>query len=805
MKTRITGVTALFLLNFTFSQQVENTEISRKTVTAIKVSEAPKIDGILDEEAWKNVPSASDFIERRPNNGAKIPENFRSEVKVLYDETGVYFGATLYDNEPSKIAKELTERDNIETDDIFGVTINGYNDHQQSLEFLVLPSGVQFDAKLTTSMGEDGSWNGVWYSAAKITDFGWVVEMKIPYSELRFPKKNVQEWGINFLRLVHRTSAMYDWNFVNNKTGSYMLYDGVLQGIETINPPIRLSFLPYFSTYLNNFEGKTEVNVNGGMDLKYGINDAFTLDLTLIPDFGQTSFDKSVLNLSPFEVQFQEQRPFFTEGTELFSKGELFYSRRIGGNPSKEAELNNDEEFVKNPDKVKLFNALKISGRTNKGLGIGFFNAVTEKTTAEIRNLNTGEIRKEVTEPWANYNVMVLDQRFQGNSSVTLVNTNVTRDGNFRDSNVTGFLWDIKNKDNSYNYYGTVKGSFVMNDGTKFGNAAKAGFGKISGVHRYDFNGFYRTKNYDINDLGYLDKTNFYTLNGNYSYRYLKPKGNLNNLNYNLNVSTSRRLDHDLFTNFNIHQEIVLTNKEFFTFGGGILTTPFGENDIYEPRTAGRFLKIPEMIDGWIFINTDNRKKLRINTYVDYYAYNEKGRYWLRYEFNPSYKFSDKLRLYYGFGGDYLNNDKGFAGKEGGEIFIGNRNRFTISNELTSQYTINNKMAVNLSFRHYYSDVTYKNFYTLNQDGTYTDTNLFTKNKNGTFNSWNVDLRYSWWFAPGSQLTLLYRNAVGNYLETSRLGFKDNFNRLFDEPMVNNISLKLTYYIDYNWAKSLLN
>ena len=96
-------------------------------------------------------------------------------------------------------------------------------------------------------------------------------------------------------------------------------------------------------------------------------------------------------------------------------------------------------------------------------------------------------------------------------------------------------------------------------------------------------------------------------------------------------------------------------------------------------------------------------------------------------------------------------------------------------------------------------------FDTLDQDGTYTDTNLFTKNKNGTFNSWNVDLRYSWWFAPGSQLTLLYRNAVGNYLETSRLGFKDNFNRLFDEPMVNNISLKLTYYIDYNWAKSWLN
>ena len=458
--------------------------------------------------------------------------------------------------------------------------------------------------------------------------------------------------------------------------------------------------------------------------------------------------------------------------------------------------------FVKNPDKVKLFNALKISGRTNKGLGIGFFNAVTEKTSAEIRNTNTGEIRKEVTEPWANYNVMVLDQRFRENSSVTLVNTNVTRDGNFRDSNVTGLLWDIKNKKNTYNYYGTVKGSFVMDDGTKFGNAAKAGFGKISGENRYDFNGFFRTKNYDINDLGYLDRTNFYTLNGNYSYQYLKPKGKLNNLSYELTVTHSRRLDHDLFTQFIIHNSLEMTNKNFFSFGGGLMATPFGENDIYEPRTAGRFLKIPALINPWIFINTDNRKKFRLNTYVDYYAYDEKGRYWLRSEFNPTYKLSDKLRLSLGVALEYQNNDKGFVGKDTQNIFIGNRNRFTVSNDLTSQYTLNNKMAVNLSFRHYFSDVTYKNFYTLNQDGTYTDTSLFTENRNGTFNSWNVDLRYSWWFAPGSQLTLLYRNAVGNYLDFSGLGIKENFNRLFDEPMVNNVSLKLTYFIDYNRAKN---
>ncbi|OWR14412.1 DUF5916 domain-containing protein [Chryseobacterium sp. VAUSW3] len=804
MKTPFLSAFLILTSGLILSQNTAADSISRKKATAVKINHSPKIDGILDEEVWQNAPSAANFIERRPNNGKPAVESLKSEVKILYDDTGIYFGAVLFDNEPSKIAKELTERDNIENDDIFGVTLNGYNDHQQSLEFLVTPAGVQADAKLTNDFGEDFSWNAVWFSAVKITETGWVVEMKIPYSELRFPKKQIQEWGINIVRLVNRTSTTYDWNFVDNKKGSYMLYDGVLNGIENINPPTRLSFLPYFSTYLNSFNGTTDTNVNGGMDLKYGINDAFTLDLTLIPDFGQTSFDKSVLNLSPFEVQFQEQRPFFTEGTELFSKGNLFYSRRIGGHPSLSPSLNTDEEFVENPDKVKLFNAVKVSGRTNKGLGIGFFNAVTEKMNAEIRNINTGEIRKEVIEPWANYNVLVLDQRFGGNSSVSLVNTNVTRDGNFRDANVTALLFDVRNKKNTYRYFGSTKESLVMNGETKYGNESSAGFNKVSGVHRFGANYFMRTRDYDIGDLGYYDRTNFHSINTNYSYRYLQPKGGLNVLNYNLNISHNRRLDEDLFTQFVIHNSIEMQTKNFFNFGGGLMIWPLGENDIYEPRTAGRHLDVPAMINPWIFINTDNRKKFRINTYIDYYAFDEKGRYQLIYQLNPSYKFSDKLRLYYDANFNYQNHDRGFVGKDANDIFMGTRNRFTVENGISSQYTFNNKMALNLSFRHYFSEVTYKGFSTLNADGSVKDTSIFTENRDGTFNSWNVDLRYSWWFAPGSQLTLLYRNAVGSYLEESRIGIKENFTRLFNEPMVDNISLKLTYYIDYNQAKNWL-
>lgn len=787
------------------AQTVPQDSISRKRISASKIAEAPKIDGILDEAIWNGAAVASHFVERRPNNGSAAPDKFRTEVKVLYDDSGIYIGAMLYDDEPAKIAKELTERDNISNDDIFGVTLNGYNDHQQSLEFLVLPSGVQMDAKLTTAFGEDTSWNGVWYSAAKILDNGWSVEIKIPYSELRFPKKDIQQWGINFLRLVKRTNTMYDWNFVDNKKGNYMQYDGLLTGIQNIQPPARLSFTPYLSAYLNRYEGKTTTSFSGGMDVKYGINDAFTVDLTLIPDFGQTTFDASVLNLSPFEQQFNEQRSFFNEGTELFSKGNLFYSRRVGGRPSSFPDLQESETVLEYPEKVKLFNAFKISGRTSKGLGIGFFNGITERMEARILNENTGEIRREVVEPWANFNVFVLDQRFGGNSSVSLVNTNVMRDGSFRDANATALLWDLSDKKNIYNFFGSLKGSWVLDNGTKFGSRSQAGFAKIAGKHQYEINGLAVSKDWDINDLGFSTATNYGSLQGRYSYRLLEPTKNFNNINLNFNVNYRQRLDPYLFSWVQFNHNNQFTDKKFRSYGGGIEFTPFGERDIFEPRTPGRYLFVPAYFDTWIWFNSDNRKKLQYNLTLDYYAYDENARNRVQPSVFLRYRFSDRFKAMWNFNATFSNNETGFAGKENSTVFIGRRQRNTYENDLSAQYAFNAKMGLSLTFRHYFSDVTYTNFYFLQNDGALEETSQFTQNLNGTYNSWNVDLRYTWYFAPGSQLTLLYRNAVEDYLGVSRLQLKDNFSRLFNEPMIHNLSLKLTYYIDYNQAKHIVN
>lgn len=803
MKFILSALTLLLALSV-YSQNIKEEAISRKKVIIPKVTSGPKIDGILDEEIWQNAVVSENFIERSPNNGKPEEAPLRTIVKMVYDDTGIYFGATMHDPLPANIQKEYSERDDLGNDDVFAITINGYNDQQQAALFLVQASGVQADAKIGASANDDFTWNAVWFSAVKISETGWTAEIKIPFSELRFPKKDVQEWGLNFMRIIQKTNQNLSWNFVDNKKGTYLMYDGILTGIENINPPLRLSFTPYIATYHNSFNGYNTTSISGGMDVKYGINDAFTLDLTLIPDFGQTSFDNSVLNLGPFEQQFQEQRSFFTEGTELFNKGNLFYSRRVGGNPSLYPETLTDEVLTNYPNKVKLFNAFKISGRNNKGLGIGFFNGITEKMEATVRNGLTGQSRQIVVEPWANYNVLVLDQRFNKNSSVSLVNTNVMREGDFRDANTTGFLWDINNKMNTYNLYGNLKGSWVREENTKFGSSGEIGFGKTSGKNRFGLSGNFITENWDINDLGFSTSTNFATYRSYYNYRLLQPTEKFNNINVNWSVLYTHRLQPFLNTNFLVNNNTSFTTKKYHSVGGGIQFTPFGEIDIDEPRSAGRYLKIPGYFNSWIWTESDSRKKLQYNLSVDYYAYDEKGRNLVASSLYLRYRFSDRMSLSWNLSPSFSNNETGFAGKNAAKIYIGRRQRNTYENGLTSKYTFNDKMSLSLAFRHYYSDVTYKTFYTLTQEGTLNETSNFKGNLNTTYNSWNVDLRYSWWFAPGSQLTLMYRNAAQDYLSFSRMKFKDNFSTLFDQPMVNNFSLKLTYYVDYNQAKNFL-
>jgi hypothetical protein len=789
--------------------------LEKKRLKATISDEKITIDGNFKEAIWNQAATAENFISFDPDNGNPIPENKKTEVKVVYDNTAIYIGAIMYDDDPTKILKEFSQRDDFGAADFFGVFINGFNDGQQEFRFIVSASDGQADAQASESDGEDFSWDAIWESKSIITSTGWQLEIKIPYAALRFSPENKQTWGLNFMREVRRDRQKYTWNFIDRKFGTFIQQAGILEGIENIKTPTRLFFLPYSSYYINaDAENKTKGTIKGGLDIKYGINDAFTLDAVLIPDFGQTAVDQKILNLGPFEQQFNENRPFFTEGTDLFSKGNLLYSRRIGGRPTGEVALASNEEITETPSAVGLLNALKVSGRTKKGLGIGVLNAITENTYATVLNTATGETRGELIEPLANFNVLVFDKRFQKNSSISFINTNVTRNGQFRDGNVSALVWDLNTKANTFNLKGNYKFSIVNENLTyKYGTNTSLEFNKTSGKYRYGIGAEAMTKNYDNNDLGINFQTNYYNGYVYASYRILKPNDYFNRFNIDANYFSQYQIETGKPQASNIEINLNIGTKKNNAYGMFVFANPIETYDYYEARVDGRILIDPERIGfgGYYSSNYNNKFAYDININVSWA--NQTARNAFNINLSPRYRFNDKFSMVYSSRFNRNLNGKGYATQidtdnstlTPKDIIIGNRNVFTYTNSLTGKYSINSQMNFNLSLIHYWSYSENKNFLLLNENGRFTDYNDVVPNQNKDFSNWNIDLSYSWWFAPGSQLSILYRNTSNNFAQDINKDFAKNFSNLLRNDVLNhNFSISLRYFIDYNQAKHWL-
>ncbi|MEO7978749.1 DUF5916 domain-containing protein [Flavobacterium sp.] len=804
MKKRLFLSISIVLTNLLCSAQ-------KKVLQTNKTDEYILIDGKLDENDWKTTPVASNFVMYNPDNGKAIPEAQKTEVKILYDDNAIYIGAVMYDNGPDKILKEISQRDDFGTADLFGVFINGFNDGQQDFQFFVSAADVQGDCIMTDANGEDYSWDAVWESKASLTTDGWIVEIKIPYAALRFSNENKQTWGINFFREIKRLRYKYTWNLVDSKLGTFTQQSGTLTGIENIKPPTRLFLLPYSSFYLNaDAKQKTYGTLKAGLDIKYGINDAFTLDAILIPDFGQAKYDDQILNLGPFEQQFNENRAFFTEGTDLFSKGNIFYSRRIGGLPSTEPTLNKDEELIENPQTVNLINALKISGRTKKGLGVGILNAITEKTFAITKDTISNQIRRQVTEPLANYNVIVLDQRFRKNSSVSFINTNVTRNHHFRDANVSALNWDLNTKANTYNLSGNFKYSHINEVQDKDGIFTSFRLAETSGNYRYNIGTDFVSKDFDSNDLGIIFLTNYYNFNGNASYRILNPTKHFNNFKINYNMYAEFNKQSGKVQDNYLEASIDLTTIKNHYFDFGITAIPLESYDYYEPRADNKYVIIPKRLGLWSNLSTNYNNKFALDLNPSVTFADEPGRMSYGVDVGPRYRFNDKLLFTYKFSFLRRNNNKGYIDTIDDEIpgspetiVFANRNVITYSNTLGGKYAINSKMTLNLAVRQYWSYAENKNSFQLNNDGTLIPFPEYSENKNSSFYSWNTDLSYSWWFAPGSQISALYRNNGSNFERIINKEFDHNLTKLLNNDTLKHIfSISIKYFIDYNGVKN---
>jgi len=342
MKRLLIHLCILLAISYSSAQE-------KKTLNIEKTNIAPKIDGVLDDEVWKNVEIATDFVQYDPGMGIPAKEHQKTEVRMAYDDQAIYISAYLHDK-PEDIFKVFSPRDDFGQADYFGVTFNPNNDSQNDIKFYVMSSGTQADI-IGGSGGRRGGgpgprgdrgWNAVWDSAVKHVDDGWIVEMKIPYAALRFANQEEPVWGIQFYRKFRKEGLDYSWSPIDRTVGEQGIYDGLLKGLKNITPPTRLMFYPFASyTAVSQKNTETVSTIGFGMDVKYGITESFTLDVTLIPDFSQAAFDKVELNLGPFEQRFDEQRQFFKEGVNLFSKGDLFYSRRVGSSPVERGDVYN--------------------------------------------------------------------------------------------------------------------------------------------------------------------------------------------------------------------------------------------------------------------------------------------------------------------------------------------------------------------------------------------------------------------------------------------------------------------------------
>ena len=406
------------------------------------------IDGRIDEEGWSKATPITEFTQIDPEEGK--PGTQRTEVRFLYDNEALYVGARMYEkNGPKDIVTRLVRRDADMESDYFEVVIDAYHDHLGRAFFDVNPSGVKFDALGVGTSYPDGSWDAIWEAGTHIDSLGWVAELRIPFSQLRFSRQEVQTWGLQVRRYMQRSHEQTQWSHWGKTEVGGPSRFGHLEGIRIGSVPKRMELLPYAVTRSRHirpsapndpFNDGSRQDVRVGGDVKALLTSNLTLDATINPDFGQVEVDPATVNLSAFETFFEEKRPFFVAGSGIFNFGnancyfcssfssiESFYSRRIGRSPQGASIAYDAGEFADVPENSTILGAAKITGRTSKGVTVGLLNALTRREVASVVE-DDGTGSKHEVEPLTNYFVgRATKDYLNGNLVVGGIGTSVVR------------------------------------------------------------------------------------------------------------------------------------------------------------------------------------------------------------------------------------------------------------------------------------------------------------------------------------------------------------------------------------------
>lgn len=512
-------------------------------------AEKPVIDGKLNDACWKVGEWAGNYTQWIPNEGAKPSQP--TFLKIFYDDKNIYVAIRAFDSIPKKISRKAGRRDEF-TGDMVGVAFDSYHDRRTGFEFDVSAAGQKVDLVVTNPCNIDFNWNPIWYAKTSKEDSAWTAEIQIPLSQLRYSNDSVQVWGLHAWRWIDRFQQESEWE-LQSSTGPGILYlFGELKGISGLPKSRRIEIMPYVLGRLKTFKaepnnpfanrGKSWYG-NAGLDAKIGLTSNFTVDLTVNPDFGQVESDPSVMNLTAFEIFYDEKRPFFLEGKNIFSfdfdNSSLFYSRRIGHAPSFYPTLGNNQ-FMNFPDNTSILGAAKISGKTAKGLSIGVLASLTASEYATVDSL--GKRTKMGVEPLTNYAIVRVQQDFkQGNTVLGGILTSTNRfinapqleflnrnaytggvdllhqwhdkeyylDAKIVGSTITGSREAMRNlQQSSARYYQRpdIQCAHLdtsINCLSGYGGDVKIGKGS-KGLWRYSTELIWRSPGLDLNDMGYM-------------------------------------------------------------------------------------------------------------------------------------------------------------------------------------------------------------------------------------------------------------------------------------------------------------
>jgi hypothetical protein len=406
----------VLLLGTTFLSAQGPAQRQEREVFAVRTETPIKLDAVLDEPAWARAEPATDFLQREPFEGEPATE--KTEIRVLYDDEAIYFGATVYDPEPDKLIINTLKQDfDMSADDGVSFYLDTFNDDRNSYAFFINPAGAKRELQAVDEGREQNvPWEDVWDVKTRITDEGWLAEVRIPFKSLRFPDSEEQKWGINFQRRIRRRNEQAFWSLMPRRFISFNVsYAGNLQGMEGIRPGRNLKVKPFATGEIRKFRGD-DLDSHGdvGLDLKYSLSSGLTLDATLNTDFSQVEVDEQQINLTRFSLFFPEKRDFFLENAGIFSFGStgqrdasrdviLFFSRRIG--------------LASDGRPQPILGGARLTGRVGD-YGLGLFNMQT---------------RESGSDPATNFTVLRVKRNIFRNSEVgaLFINKDSDRPGDY--------------------------------------------------------------------------------------------------------------------------------------------------------------------------------------------------------------------------------------------------------------------------------------------------------------------------------------------------------------------------------------